>query len=412
MGEWRMDQVGEPKTAAPDTAPPLPGPSIGSTGGLSAGTRPGATAERKERLPNRVPNAGRRRVRRVAAAVVLLLVIGAAVGWYTVIRDPGPVPLSEVPLVRADHTPVRMQPEEPGGIDVPHLDRAVLHETDAGDGAAEIGAIAPPPEEPVVRPAPSVDTPAEETAAEVAGPDEPDSPPETAPAASTGVDGGDIQFAPLTTFSTPEALIDRVVPAAPVESLDPAGAPPADPSTPAEAPQVAASPPESLFPEGTQPAEQSADQSTSDAPPAEATVSIDDVLAEVTADPVPAGPAGPFLAAQLDIPPDSVSVQPDPVVAPAAAPRPAVEVAPILSQPEGESRIQVAAVDSEVVARQEWVRFQAQYPRLLGDLQLFVTTVEVNGRLFYRIQGGLLTEADAQDRCRSLQDLGADCIVR
>lgn len=411
MGEWRMDQVGEPKTAAPDAAPPTLGPPIGPSGGLSAGTRPGASADRKERLASRTPAAGRRRVRGLAVVVVLLLGIGAAVGWYTVIHDPGPVPLSEVPLVRADHTPVRMQPEEPGGIDVPHLDRAVLHETDAGDGAAEIGAIAPPPEEPVARPAPSVEAPPAETRVEDARPDVPESRSETAPFDSAGAAGQDIQFAPLTTFSAPEALIDRVGPPAPADPAEPAEpaveAPVALP-TPAEAPPIAASEPESLFPEGPQ----AADQGVAEAPSAEATVSIDDVLAEVTAEPVPAGPAGPFLAAQLGIPPDSVSVQPDPVVTPAAAPRPAVEVAPILPQPEGESRIQVAAVDSEVVARQEWVRFQAQYPRLLGDLQLFVTTVEVNGRLFYRIQGGLLTQADAQNRCRSLQDLGADCIVR
>ena len=67
---------------------------------------------------------------------------------------------------------------------------------------------------------------------------------------------------------------------------------------------------------------------------------------------------------------------------------------------------------SEATARREWLRFQEQFPEILGDLQLFVTTVEVNNRLFYRIQGGPLTESEARDRCRALQNRGADCIVR
>ena len=403
MGEWRMDQVGEPKTTAPETAPP--------SAGLSATPGPASAAGRKDRVPDRV-GPSRRHRRRVAVAVIgvlLLLGVGATAGWYTLVRDPGPIPLSEVPLVRADHTPVRMRPAEPGGIDVPHLDRAVLHDTDRGDRVAGIGTIAPPPEEPVARPTPSLDSP---TGA--AGPGEATDRPDPVSPEPSGEGNPGQPTAPLAA-AAPEALIDRVAPVpepaaptAPQETADVAAAEPpvAVPADPPALPDQ----PESLLPQGS-PADPmpATDTASGDTAAETALDTGPDTAADGASDPVAAGPAGPFLAAQLGMPSDRMSVEPQPVAASSA---PAEPILPERSQPEGENRIQVAAVDSEVVAREEWVRFQAQYPDLLGDLQLFVTTVEVNGRLFYRIQGGLLTATEAQARCRSLQNLGADCIVR
>ena len=402
MGEWRMDQVGEPKTAAPEPAPP--------SAGLSAPHRPASAAGKHRVADGAGPSRRRRRRMAVAAVGVLLLLgVGAAVGWHTLVRDPGPVPLSEVPLVRADHTPVRMRPEEPGGIDVPHLDRAVLHDTDRGDDVADIGTIAPPPEAPVARPTPSVDLPTR-----TPGPNEAAGRPD--PISPEPADAGDAgrPTAPLAA-TTPEALIDRAAPvpepAAPTVPQETADAAAAEPpvAMPADLPATADQP-ESLLPQRA-PADPTpaTDTASGDAAAETAPDTGPDTAADGASAPVAAGPAGPFLAAQLGMPSDRMSVEPEPVAAPSA---PAQTVLPDRSQPEGENRIQVAAVDSEVVAREEWVRFQAQYPDLLGDLQLFVTTVEVNGRLFYRIQGGLLTQAEAQARCRSLQNLGADCIVR
>ncbi len=439
MGEWRMDQVGEPKVAVPHAPPP--------SAGLSAGPRPtaAAPAAARARGPERASSGGRRRAWTAGIAILLLLGAGAGVGWYTLIRDPGPVSLADVPLIRADHTPVRLRPEEPGGIDVPHLDRAVLHDTERGSDAPEIGTIAPPPEEPVARPAPAIDI-----AAERAGQEELGSEPAGLPVEPTAQPAEDIQIAPLASFPSPEALIDRAAPGA--EAVEATGAAElagaAEPTDAAVSALDAPEPPDSIesviealrdeaaAPINLEPAASAAspddtgaaddapeslladetvspaadpdagDSGPSDALPPPAQAAADDPEPLAGAEPVAAGPAGPFLAAQLGVPPDLMSVEPEPT------PITVIPALPTQPESEGDSRIQVAAVESEEVARQEWVRFQGQFPSLLGDLQLIVTTVEVNGQLFYRIQGGLLTEAAARDRCRSLQDLGADCIVR
>ena len=68
----------------------------------------------------------------IAAALAGLLAVAVGVGAWLVFEDRlttgSP---AEPPLIRADLTPVRMPPEDPGGMDIPNQDRLVLH--DRGD---------------------------------------------------------------------------------------------------------------------------------------------------------------------------------------------------------------------------------------------------------------------------------------
>jgi hypothetical protein len=80
--------------------------------------------------------------------------------------------------------------------------------------------------------------------------------------------------------------------------------------------------------------------------------------------------------------------------------------------PGGGARVQLAALPSDAEARSEFTRFQERFPDLLGGLELFVPTVEVEGRTWYRLQVGPLDASGAQQLCSALRERGQDCIVR
>jgi hypothetical protein len=86
--------------------------------------------------------------------VVALGGFGGIVGYYYLASSSGSVE-GVAPLVRADQRPVRVRPENPGGMDVPHQDKEIYDKV-AGRGAAPPAAerLLPPPETPLPRPAP------------------------------------------------------------------------------------------------------------------------------------------------------------------------------------------------------------------------------------------------------------------
>ena len=58
----------------------------------------------------------------------------------------------EPPLIRADLSPVRVPPEDPGGMEIPNQDRLVLHDRGDPESAGAltvVGELMPPPEEPL-----------------------------------------------------------------------------------------------------------------------------------------------------------------------------------------------------------------------------------------------------------------------
>jgi cell division septation protein DedD len=78
----------------------------------------------------------------------------------------------------------------------------------------------------------------------------------------------------------------------------------------------------------------------------------------------------------------------------------------------GNARIQLAAVKSEALAKQQWAKFQKAHPDLLGALTLSIQKVTVNGADYYRIQAGPLSDkAAAKDLCSKLKAQKQDCLV-
>ncbi len=86
------------------------------------------------------------------AAFVLLAVIGAVI-WASYPRHGAPVDPNAIPLIRADATPYRTKPDDPGGMNIPYRDSTVFNALHGDDGAAadKVENLMPQPEQPLPR---------------------------------------------------------------------------------------------------------------------------------------------------------------------------------------------------------------------------------------------------------------------
>jgi cell division septation protein DedD len=95
-------------------------------------------------------------------AVVALVTLGAFTGgvWYA--YDQGVergITLSP-PVIRADPSPTKIRPEDPGGLEVPYQDMLVYETLTSETPAESAERLLPPPEEPLPRPEPPAPAPA------------------------------------------------------------------------------------------------------------------------------------------------------------------------------------------------------------------------------------------------------------
>ena len=147
--------------------------------------------------------------RRWPTAVLTGIVMAVFAGglWFFYhqgVRQPAPGPGGEVPLIRADDKPMKMKPDQPGGMPVPDQNVSVY---DPKPGAAPVEKLLPPPEQPMPRPVPR-----EATAPPA---------PSTAPAQSAPAATATPQQQAAATTAAPKA------PAKPAPAKEPAAAAPA-----------------------------------------------------------------------------------------------------------------------------------------------------------------------------------------
>lgn len=94
---------------------------------------------------------GRRGRFGLITGIVAVVIVGAFI-WSG--RDRTDIEAAgETPVIRADETPVKIPPESPGGMEVPHRDKLVYQRVPGGD-ADKMERLLPPPEQPLTPPAP------------------------------------------------------------------------------------------------------------------------------------------------------------------------------------------------------------------------------------------------------------------
>ncbi len=114
----------------------------------------------------------------------------------------------------------------------------------------------------------------------------------------------------------------------------------------------------------------------------------------------PAGPAGPD---------DSAPASP---ATPLTARVPEVTTKPSSGNVDGTYRIQIGSVSSDAQARRLWKQQTGKNGDLLGALSLNIQQATINGRTFYRVQGGPLSgRASAQGLCNELKKRQTGCII-
>lgn len=262
----------------------------------------------------------------IGAVSSLALVVGLGVwGWQTIQRD-----VSGIPVIQAISEPMRVRPEDPGGLQSDHQGYSVNEvqsEGRAGDPVEQL-VLAPPPLDLITG---TVNT------TPLAAPSQ---------TASNGSNG----IAPLTPDMTPEqqkaaldamaqALANGATPLAPVT-----------PSVRADSGTISSAVPgvsQSVRPR-TRPA---------GAAPAAAIA--------VAPTPLPSNDQVASLGAQTGLPPTFV----DPATIPA-----------------GTRMVQFGAFDSAQIAQAEWVRLSGRFSSFLGDKQPVIQRAISGGREFHRLR--------------------------
>ncbi len=278
----------------------------------------------------------------------------------------------EVPVIQAEQQPDKVRPEEPGGLQVPHQDLQVLNQ-DAEEGVTEpVERLLPPPETP---------EPLAQTTEDVVSPGTAASESmEAAPTEAPAFPATEETMASTAASSAGEPTTSG--PAAPAEVAEVPAAPMAEstagPSA-SQGPAVATPAPSASVPEPA-------------APEAPAAVEAATPEPQAVEPPSPAKPAAPAESQQAALPPKAEP-------APAAA--------------SGGIYIQLGSLTNRDGVTKEWARLQKAFPDFLGDMDLAVQTVTLEGRgTFHRIQAGPLpNRGTAEEMCAFLKDAKQACIV-
>lgn len=263
---------------------------------------------------------------------------------------------ADVPIIRADVTPIKVRPADPGGMDVPDRDKLVYGAINGEGAGSEVESLLPPPEEPLPLP---------EQPEIVAAPEpapEPILPTQTEPAE----EGAPLSLEPLALEATAPAI----------------ETPP--PPPPAEETETSA-------------------LDTGSEPPSKP-------------EPIAAAPSQPEPAAVAPEPEPAPAPQPEPEPAPAPAATATQDTANLASRlPTADTyRIQLAALRSQDRAEAEWKRLRNAHTDLLGRLGLSIVRVDLGGDkgIFYRLRAGPLATADAaKTLCSELSSRNVGCLV-
>lgn len=306
----------------------------------------------------RTRGAGGSRSLSVIVGVVLGVAVAGGVGYYFLHNSNLTFTPGELSFVKADPSPYKIRPENPGGMQVENQDKLVYDRVAKGDAPARVENLLPPAEVPKAPPMkPQAETP-----------------PEPAPAAT-----------PAPT-STPAPAPEPAKAAAPA---------------PEAAKEVVKEEPKPAAPAASQPD-----------PLAAAVAAATGGRASATG-PIAVAPQAAAEAPKVETPKAEPAEKP---VAAAETVKP-VQTATAVPAPqpaqEGGYQVQLASVLSEQAALAEWGRISRKNKDILGSFAPVVTRADLGEKgVFYRLRTGPLADkAAAESLCSSLAAANVGCIV-
>jgi len=316
--------------------------------------------DKREKLEKRGP------VFTILPLSLMVIVLGGVL-WYSYPKEAAKQDDAATPVIRADGSEYKVEPTDPGGMDIPYRESTVFDtlrsKNEAGDKQVEN--LLPESEAPMDRKelfaglktdVPSVTTPTGT---------------ETKP---------DLAVEDITT--EPKAVVTPT-PAPVVE--DTTATPPAMPAQAVKVPEPA--------------------------------VKKEEIKAEETAAPAVDPALDPAAETAMTPPPVPESVMPVAPVPPAPAPVATAPVAPapVVAPATGGSYVQLGSVKSRPDAEGLWKKLQAASPAQLGSLAVRIQEATIADKgTFYRIQGGPVDEAQAKSICQTLnaQKAGSCLVVK
>ena len=324
-------------------------------------------AERAEKARQAAPAPARRGGFGVVLWITLVIIaaVGGAAGAWVVAYERGLEAgfAAAPPLITAEVGPMKVAPEDEGGLEVPNQEALVFDAIDEGAEAPAEEVLAPPPEEPIEMPAP--EPPSE---ADLAAVDAPAAGADEEVMAEPPEDAGGALMEPSGTAEGTDADADTAMDEAMAVEEEILLAP--EPETVDQATEVASAP------------------------------------AAEPADPEP-------LRIEAEGEPEAIVLEP-PALADAA---PEPELAePVESAAAGAAgpRVQLAAFRSPERAEIGWGRIFAVHEDLLGGLAHRVVRVDLGEEkgVFHRLQAGPMDDAGAAKAlCEKLHAREQGCLV-
>lgn len=83
---------------------------------------------------------------------------------------------------------------------------------------------------------------------------------------------------------------------------------------------------------------------------------------------------------------------------------------PVPAPSKGKYRVQLAALQTDAQAQQEWSRLKTRYPVLFGDRTPVIEKIQRDNAVFYRLRvGGFASTAETRAFCSAVRDRGLAC---
>lgn len=309
----------------------------------------------------------------------------AAFAWHAYSQNAGGGGENAPPLLKAEAGPVKVRPEDPGGMDPPYQDKFIYDRVAPERAGARPEVLQPQPEEPMTPPAVRHET-AAATAAEAA----------TRPGVQLA-DAGATGDGSTISESERKATVEGATGTEPAAAAKPdAGAEPMPAAAPAASKAV---PPEPATPDRESAAKPNPPEAAAPSPPK-------DAAGATTIE-----PAAGVASGQTDEQPAAPADQQRDQAAIAPAERTEREAK---AEPQGRFRIQVASMRSDEDAASSWALLRSNNKDLLEDLLLYIQRVDLGAEkgIYFRVQAGPFADhAAAAALCAKLRERSVSCLV-